>query len=393
MRILIVTDTYHPHVNGSSSFNQRLAKGLLTMGHDVLVIAPSETFRMEERIHDGVRIFGVRSLPILSYGYRYAPRLFSKRALTKVIDDFKPDVIHFNSHFSPNTTVLSIAKKRCIPFFASNHFIPDNLLPYLHVPSFLLPLARKLFWWPFRHVYEEFDCVCTPTKSAANYIRPHARFKRLVWNSNGIDTKRFHPTNDPSHIRETLLLDTTRPSLLFVGRLDREKHVSVILRAMSRLPNEIPCQLLIAGRGSDEPALHALTNELFLNDRVRFLGFVSDDDLPFLYAHATAFVIASLAELQSIATLEAMATGKPVIGANALALPELIQDGVNGYLYPPDDEKALAEGIQKLLSDPQKREDMGKKSRMIAESHDIKESLKRFVSFYQELTSTPSQSS
>lgn len=389
MRILITTDTYHPDANGSSSFNQHLAQGLVRRGHDVLVIAPSTAFRMEERMHEGVRIFGVRSVPLLSYGYRYAPPFFARRALARVIDEFRPDVGHFSSHFSPNTVVLPLLRERRIPTVGSNHFIPDNLLPYLHLPPFLLPPMRRLFWWPFRRIYEQYDVVTTPSQTAVEFIRPHARFKRLIAVSNGIDTERFRPGRDAKALRRKLMLPDGVPLLLFVSRLDREKHVGILLHAMATLPPGLPCQLVIAGKGSDQEHLHSLARSLRLGERVRFLGYVPDEDLPLLFAACTAFVIASIAELQSIATLEAMATGKPVIGAAALALPELIRDGDNGFLFPPDDASALADRIRKLLTDPAACAAMGERSRTLACEHSIERTLMRFEKLYEELIDRP----
>lgn len=389
MRILITTDTYHPDGNGSSSFNQRLAQGLKQRGHEVLVIAPSTSFRMAERVHEGVRVFGVRSVPLLSYGYRYALPFFSRRAIERVIDAFRPDVGHFSSHYSPNTIVLPILKKRGIPLLASNHFIPDNQIPYLHLPRFLHPPMRWLLWYLFRRIYEQFDIVVAPTKTAADFIAPHARMKRLTFVSNGIDVQRFSPKNDGAALRHTLKLQEDCPLLLFVGRLDREKRVGVILKALSLLPGNLPCQFLVAGKGTDQGHLFALQKSLQLKDRVRFLGFVPDENLAALYALSTAFVIASGAELQSIVTLEAMATGKPVIGADALALPELIHDGENGYLFPYDDAAALADRIQKLLTDPAECAAMGKLSRALACEHSIERTLERFEKLYAELIDRP----
>lgn len=385
MRILLTTDTYHPHKNGSSSFNQRLAAGLAARGHDVTVIAPALHARMEERTLEGVRVIGARSYPLLSYGYRYAPPFFLRGVLAPLIDQFRPDIGHFSSHFSPNTVVLPLLRAREIPTVGSNHFLPDNLLPYLHLPSAFLPPMRSLFWRPWRRIYEQFDAVTAPSRTAVDLMRPHARMRRLEVISNGIDTRRFRPDIDPTPLRERLGLPSDRPLLLFVGRLDREKHVSVLLHAMARLPQSVPGQLLIAGRGSDEPHLFALAEELHLHGRVRFLGFVADDDLPSLYALSTAFIIASVAELQSIATLEAMATGKPVIAAASLALPELVHDGENGYLFPPDDAAALAERIALLLADPARLRSMGEHASTMAQSHSLERTLDRFEELYKEL--------
>lgn len=383
MRILITTDTYHPRGDGSSVFNQRLALGLKKRGHDVLVIAPSLTVHTEEREHAGIRILGVRSFPLPGCHYRYAPPFGVGAMIEKAIRSFRPDIGHFSSHFSPNTAVLPILKRLRVPTIGSNHFIPDNLLPYLHLPHVVLPAMRRLFWMPFKRIYRQFDVVSAPTNTAAEIMRAQMEFRHLIVTSNGVDTTVFRPENDGEELRKRLNLPNGIPLLLSLCRLDQEKRIPVMLRAMKLLPRALPCILLIAGKGSQEAKLKALHRELDLGDRVRFLGFVPDSDVPALYALSTAFITASTAELQSIATLEAMATGKPVIGANALALPELIHDGENGYLFAPDDAEALSERIQALLANPNRLEMMGQRSKAIALTHDLAKTISRFEEVYR----------
>jgi glycosyltransferase involved in cell wall biosynthesis len=118
---------------------------------------------------------------------------------------------------------------------------------------------------------------------------------------------------------------------------------------------------------------------------IRFAGFVPDDDLPRTYRAATIFVMPSPVELQSLATLEAMASGLPVVAADAMALPELVKDGENGFLFPPGDSGALADRIVALLSDPDWAARMGRASRAMAERHRIGLTLAAFESLYQSL--------
>src|SRR5439155_23320461 len=118
---------------------------------------------------------------------------------------------------------------------------------------------------------------------------------------------------------------------LYVGRLDRGKRIAVLIHAFHRLSRE-DLQLPIAGRGRHGRALRALAERLALGRRVVFTGFVPDEDLPGLLNSVDVFVMPSEAELQSIATLEAMATGRPVLAEVALALPELMETNVIDYM-------------------------------------------------------------
>ncbi|HCX31652.1 MAG TPA: glucosyl transferase, partial [Blastocatellia bacterium] len=114
-----------------------------------------------------------------------------------------------------------------------------------------------------------------------------------------------------------------------------------------------------------------------------FTGFINDDDLPKVYAACNVFCNAGTAELQSIVTLEAMATGKPVIAANAMALPYLVHNGVNGYTFEPGDIQTLAARLIELLTEQTKREAMGQRSLEIVAPHHIQNTLDAYERLYE----------
>jgi glycosyltransferase involved in cell wall biosynthesis len=173
--------------------------------------------------------------------------------------------------------------------------------------------------------------------------------------------------------------------MVFVGRLDEEKRIDESIRALPVLLRHRDVQLVLAGTGQRREELERLARSLGVAERVHFLGFVPDDDLPLVYVAADLFVIGSVAELQSIATLEAMSTGLPVVAADALALPHLVRPGRNGYLYPPGDVAQLAQRLLDVLESPDRRTAMGRASRDIAQTHDHHRSLDRFEQIYTEV--------
>ena len=132
-------------------------------------------------------------------------------------------------------------------------------------------------------------------------------------------------------------------------------------------------------------ALERLAQELELGDRVKFLGFVPDDDLPALLDSADLFAMPSSAELLSIATLEAMACGKPVLAARARALPELVSDGDNGRLFRPGDAADAARCLKALIDAPERWPQMGAESRRRALGHSLEEMLNRHERIYQSM--------
>ncbi len=186
---------------------------------------------------------------------------------------------------------------------------------------------------------------------------------------------------------EELLL----PEIERQQKLDQEKRIEVIIRAMPEIIKRVDAHLVVTGKGKLLNDLEALVHELGIKDRVTFTGFLPDDELPELYRLADVFVMPGVAELQSISTMEAMASGLPVIAANALALPELVHDGENGFLFAKDDTRSLGEAAVKSLSDEPLRNRMAKKSLEIIQIHDIGKTAETFEYLYHQMLGVDSR--
>lgn len=386
MRILIAADTYHPHINGASYFAQRLAAGLREQGHEVAVISPSESFNHDSRVDArGIQRFGVRSISLMfHHAFRFTlPAPFITGRVREVIKDWRPDIIHSQGHFSIGRSAIAVAKERGIRVVATNHFMPENLTPYLHLPERMNHRIREIMWRDFVRVFKHASRVTTPTETAAKLIRGRLA-QPIDVISCGVDLERFRPENRSDSIRARYHIPEDVPLLLFVGRLDPEKNVDLLMHAAQIATKKAHFHLVIAGAGVEERRLSDLSKELGLESNVTLAGFVANDDLPILYASAHGFVLACAAELQSIATLEAMASGLPIIVVNALALPELAREGDNGFLFKDLDATGCAEKMIALFSDEPKRMAMGARSREIALTHDIRKTISAFEVLYKE---------
>jgi glycosyltransferase involved in cell wall biosynthesis len=170
--------------------------------------------------------------------------------------------------------------------------------------------------------------------------------------------------------------------LLYVGRLDGEKRVDILVQAVSEL-SQTNFQLAIAGDGLQAQALRHQAHHLGVEQRIIFLGYISAADLPALYMSTDIFVMPSSAELQSIATLEALSCGKPVLAANARALPELVEHGVNGYLFESENATDAAHWMNKFLEKPEQWAAMGKAGMTLSQSHSLSNTVQAYEEFYQ----------
>jgi glycosyltransferase involved in cell wall biosynthesis len=202
----------------------------------------------------------------------------------------------------------------------------------------------------------------------------------------GIDLERFKPTNDGAYLRQRFAIPTDKPVLLYVGRLDKEKKIDMILRALPDISRVTSVHLVLAGIGKEKRNLEELAEKLGIQQTLTFTGFVPDEDLQNIYGVADLFVTAGTAELQSIVTMEAMASGLPVVAVNAMALPELVHDGENGYLFSDGNSQMFTEKVIAILSDQAMRAKMSKTSLEIIKDHDVNKTIEKYESIYSEIT-------
>ncbi|MDQ6814465.1 MAG: glycosyltransferase [Bacteroidota bacterium] len=381
MRVLFVSDTYYPHLNGVYYFVCRIAPLLQEKGYEVAVFAPSETMSFTLKKIDNIDVYGIPSLPVLLYPKVRIPipvRLKSR--IADLVKTLKPDLIHIQDHFMISRAVIKVAKSLGIPIIATNHFMPENLTALI-ASQRLQKIVEKMLWASFSKVLNQIKLITTPTETGARLICPKLNTK-VIAISSGIDLHDFNPLGNPEEIRLKYHIPN-KPVLLFVGRIDPEKHIEEILHAVAIVTKKIDCCFVVVGKGLRKIALEQLAKDLGISDKVVFTGFVPDEDLPFIYKLSHSFIIASIAELLSLATLQAMASGLPVIAANAGALPELVHHDLNGYLFDPGDIKTLTQCIFDMLTKEDTYSKMCEKSLEIASHHDIRNTVDSFEKLYK----------
>jgi glycosyltransferase involved in cell wall biosynthesis len=380
LRIIIAGDTFPPDVNGAANFTERLAVGLAQRGHQVHIIAPAPTRRhgtfQEE--HGGVTltVHRLRSTrwPLHDW-LRFATPWMVQHNTRPIVDSFKPDVVHIQAHVVIGRGLTKIAHARGIRIIATNHFMPENLIEHTPpMPKKLLAWIVKKAWQDAANTYKLVQEITTPTRKAAGYLQKATGITGVYAISCGIDATAY-----------TARLD--RPAtnrIVFVGRVTAEKNIDVLLRAMTKLDPSLGATLTIVGGGDLLAKLKQTTIDLGLAERVTFAGYLSDEELRHTLTAATVFAMPSTAELQSIASLEAMASGLPIVVADAMALPHLVEDGENGYLFTPGDVDDLAAKLTAVLT---KSDDdyiaMRRASLAMIEPHDINRTLDTFEKLYR----------
>jgi glycosyltransferase involved in cell wall biosynthesis len=387
VRIGLVTDFYYPWIGGPAILIRNLAQGLAARGHEISLLAPSMDARPGREAEGRVEVTRVRTVPS-PVGFRLRVAPWPRPEVARWMRRVQPDVIHVNHPFPICATAVFTARRRGIPIAATNHTIPECSLWGLRTAGAAYDLAEEAFsrWIVF--LLNRCDAVTTPTSTAAERLRDLGYRRDVRPISNGVDIDRFRPGERDHNLVRKLGLDS-RPVVLYTGRLDSEKQMDVWLRAGAEVLRSAPTQLVVGGNGGERSRLESLARELGITDSVRFIGYLPDDEYGHLYRLANVYMITSPVELQSIGTLEAMASGLPVVAVEAGALPELVEDRRSGYLVRPGDWAAAADRIMSLLADDELCARMGAESRAVALRHELQKSI---VAYEQFIQSTSQQS-
>lgn len=387
MKILIASDLHYPTINGVATFSRNLARGLAARGHEVLVIAPSQTGKRSKEVDGNHVITRTASVPFPFY-QNFRISLNPAREVKQIIEEFDPDVIHIQMLMWIGQAAMRYGNKMGIPIVSTNHAMPENLMDNLKL---LAPVSRPINYILTAYgarFHSKADFITMPTQAAIDMFSASDKIVTpMEAVSNGIDLQRFTPDPAPGDLYERFHLPKDAPIVSYIGRLDAEKHLPVLIKAFVRVQDvHSDVHLLIVGDGTDAPHLKALVREAGLTHKVTFTGRVSDEDLQNLHKVGTVFCMPSPAELQSIATLEAMASGQPVVAVDAGALKELCQDQRNGYLCTQDDDEEIANGLSEIIGDPARRQRFSDQSLEIADLHDLQTTLQQFENIYDSLT-------
>ncbi|HEY4389307.1 MAG TPA: glycosyltransferase [Ktedonobacteraceae bacterium] len=383
MRIMIVTDQYPPMVGGVPTVTRRLAVDFAERGHQVWVVAPSYGARDVRLLEHQVRVYRFSSFEWPTYEGLRIPFL-PFMPVRNLIRKSDPDIIHIHSPIVLGNIAQILAGGLRKPVIATNHYLPINISRSLTADPLIGKPFNRVTYSYLVHFCNRCEYVTAPTRTALNLLYEHGLRAPANVISNGIDLMQFSPGPRDLQILERFHLPADRPLLLHVNRLSEEKRVDVLLEAMARM--QVDAHLALVSTGPAEAELRAQVEHLQLGNRVSFLGFVGDQELLQLRRSASLFVIPSEADLQSLATMEAMACGLPVIAANSYALPELVHHRENGLLFPPGDSAALASAIDQLLSNASMRAQMGQESLQIIAQHNRIRVLEEWEALYNRLS-------
>ena len=219
---------------------------------------------------------------------------------------------------------------------------------------------------------ETAECIVATSPQEKEYLRSLVSSRgNIEIIPCGTDIDRFGSISY-EQAREKLGFSPEEKIIYYIGRFDPRKGIETLVRAVhqSKLRGQVPIRLIIAGAyrpgesdGDEKERISQIVEELGLSDITEFPGRISDEDLPVYYSAADVCVVPSHYEPFGLVPIEAMASGTPVVGSAVGGLNFTVVSEETGLLVPPKDEKAFAQAIDRILSDPQWRDQLGKKAR------------------------------
>lgn len=384
MRILMLSHGYPPTLSGVTRVVQKISRGMVEQGHQVCVVAASDRGSPYRSSEDGIEIVRVRSYfnPFWHEG-RFP--WISTSQLREIIHRFEPDLIHSHENVILSSQLLRIKPELAIPAIVSCYFLPEFASYYLRFGALPGKYIQAYQWKWIINSFNQYDHAIFSTQAHLRPYREHGIKVPTSVISNGVDFARYNTVHSKVTDPPIGIDLPAGPRILFVSRLARDKKIDVLLRAMPSILERKQANLLLVGRGDDRPRLEELARSLKIEKSIRFLGHVPEPSLPNLYKACHVFTLVSDCEVQSIPTLQALAAGIPVVAANAAALPEIVFEGVNGCLVPPNDPAAVSRAVLSLLENPEKASQLGFAGIEIARNHADSTILQQFESLYQSM--------
>lgn len=383
MKILISTESYYPTISGVAVFSRYLALGLLKRGHEVHVVCPATKFSTYTESDEGIIIHRIRAVK-----NPFRPKLkvsfLPKSAVAKLFTELKPDIVHLQDPTGISSQVLKQCRKHGIPVVATNHFSFDYVLSYLPLLKPFHKILAKVLERYLVKFYNQCNYLTFPSETIREDFKSQKLLTKSEAVSNGVNLEQFFPDYNFDDILLKYHLPKN-PIILHVGRLDQDKSADVIITAFANIKPEYQAHLVMVGDGNNLKKLKAQSADGGKDGHVTFTGFIGHDELPKIYQLSSIFVTASTIETQGIVALEAMASGLPIIAPNAGALPELVKEGVNGYLFEPGNDKELTHKLELILENSDKAAKMGVRSLEIIEEHQVEKSYDTFERIYNQM--------
>lgn len=372
MRIALFTDTFEDGYGGATVYVRNLANYLQNQGHHVKIFVwESQNLTEEDR-----KICA--TFPNINVVKSVRGKAgFSTLKILKEVKEFSPDLIHNHSQYSMGLQAIIVSKKMDIPIINHYHMYLEGVInhfPYIFqkTPDLTNTIIKK----ESKAFFTQSDLVITPTKIMREHLKKIGVRSEIVNVPFGIDLNKFK--EEKKHRPEKF-------TLLYVGRLNKEKNIEDLIHIFAKFAKDKDVVLKIIGDGVEKEKLEMLSKTLEVEEKIQFLGWVRREDLSEEYNSANMFVTLSEMETFGIVILEAMACGLPILGANALAIPELVRDAENGFLVDRMDKEYILDRLEQIYGNKDIEMKFSLNSVLFAEEFEEKKVFRKLEELYSDL--------
>jgi len=350
MRVIIFSDTYPPEINGVATSCFNLCQTLKAHGHEVLVVCTNIYAGELSQEKEVVRIPGIH----LKHIYDYRLAYFYNRGAAKIVEDFKPDIIHNQADWGVGWFASIIASKLGTPTVYTFHSDLEDYTYYVTHGHFDRA-ARGFIRNYVKLITSSIDEFITPSTKTMEYMRSIGIDRYINVIPTGIDFNAFEDRKvdekELQRIKDEFSIPSDAFVILSLGRVAKEKSIDVCLRGYAKYVEAHPKSntlFAIVGGGPALDELKQLAKELSIDDHVRFLGPVPQKQVPLYYRLGDLFVSASVTETQGLTFMESMAAGIPLLARYDDTLTNTIKDGVNGFFFM--DENDFPKKVERIIS-------------------------------------------
>lgn len=377
MKIAYFTETYLPNTDGVVTSILSFRKELEERGHEVYIFCSGS--RKAKKENRDSKVFYHLSTPFRPYpDYKIAIFPFYSIEMARRLEI---DLLHTHGMATMGLSAASASFFLGLPLVGTFHTFLSEAVHLIADRKATRKFAQQRAWKYLRWYYRKCDVIIAPTDTTRKILVEHG-FKDVKVIPSGVDIERFRPDLDGSAVRRELGLENAQ-IVLHVGRVSKEKNLEVLIAAAPIILGEAPeVRFVIVGGGPAEQFYREQVRKQGLQNYFKFTGRVEDEKLPLCYAASDALVFPSKFETQGLVSLEAMASGKPVAGANYLAIGEIVKDGYNGFLFNPDDPLACANAVMSALA---KRKALAENCLETAEAYSVKRCTDKLVALYKEV--------
>lgn len=340
LRLAVVTETWPPEINGVSLTLSRLVQGLCARNHEVQLIRPRQKRDDEARADVGFHELLMRGMPIPRYP-ELKLGLPGKRALIRAWTLHRPDLVHIATEGPLGWSALQAARRLRLPVTSDFRTNFHAYSQHYGVGWLKTPIVAYL-----RKFHNLTRCTMVPTQALRAELQAIG-FQNVQVVARGVDTQRFNPDHRSEALRAHWGAGPDTLVMIAVGRLAPEKNLEVTIRAyeaMRAVRSDV--KLVFVGDGPQRAALQQRCPQAV------FAGMRRDADLAAHYASADVFAFASLTETFGNVTIEALASGLPVLAFDTAAAGDWVRHGHNGWLLPVDDAPGFAQQAAVLAHEP-----------------------------------------